>query len=113
MVNMELVTGEKSKGKVVKVETKPVDSLSKGAINPTRLFISGLAPGVTQEALKNMFPKVGLFDHIHSFTPCWNGTCLTYSFPSLQVKDRTTIWYQCRLKTCSPFSGLQRHHTSV
>ena len=69
MGNMEPVAGEKSKGKAVKVEAKPVDSLSKGAINPTRLFISGLAPGVTQEALKNMFPKVGIFGTIHSFSP--------------------------------------------
>lgn len=52
--------GDKSKGKTASKSTgqnKPLDPMSKGAINPYRLLISGLAPGVKANDLKSMFPK--------------------------------------------------------
>merc|ERR1719186_639012 len=48
--------GDKSKAKG-SVKKKPVDPTSKGAINPYRLLVSGLAPGVKAVDLKSMFPK--------------------------------------------------------
>jgi len=54
--------GEKSKGKTASKsndqnEPLPLDPKSKGAINPNRLLISGLIPGVKADDLKSMFPK--------------------------------------------------------
>merc|ERR1719186_2264255 len=48
--------GDKSKTKG-SVKKEPVDPTSKGAINPYRLLVSGLAPGVKAVDLKSMFPK--------------------------------------------------------
>merc|ERR1719186_2545137 len=48
--------GDKSKAKG-SVKKEPVDPTSKGAINPYRLLVSGLAPGVKAADLKSMFPK--------------------------------------------------------
>merc|ERR1712226_793499 len=57
------------KGKEVYVDfvgenstNKKKSAKAKGGLNPTRLFICGLAPGVTKTNLKEMFPKASHAD---------------------------------------------------
>jgi len=52
--------GEKSKNKKQKSQAQTNQATSR--LNPTRLFICGLAPGVTQTHLKEMFPKASHAD---------------------------------------------------